>query len=155
MWFAACHYQKSFKQYCRYTSTTHQLTRIHIILAQQFHGRPIDSPDSSKKLPVAFCLRLLVLPAVAREDADPRASDLQQRAWRDSWVGTGRRLAVTVWSYKETARLLLATTVVGDSARMNICRSVSSAVRPRMYVMRCFQCWSLLNYWCSCSAILT
>ena len=55
---------------------------------------------------------------------------------------------MTVWSYKETARLL-ATTVVGDSARMNSCRSVTTAVRPRMCgSMRCFQCWFLLDYWC-------
>jgi hypothetical protein len=51
---------------------------------------------------------------------------------------------------------LLGTTVVDESARMNSCRSVSSAVRPRMCgSMRCFQCWSLLVYWCRCSATLT
>lgn len=68
---------------------------------------------------------------------------------RERGVTAGRRrLAVTVWSYKETARLL-AMTVVGESARMNSGRSVTTAVRPRMYGnMRCFQRWSLLDYWC-------
>jgi len=49
--------------------------------AQQFHD-PIDSPNSSM-LPVAFPCPC---PAVAREDADPRASDMHRRAWRDSWA---------------------------------------------------------------------
>jgi hypothetical protein len=123
-----------------------------VILAQQSHGRPIDSPDSSKKLPVAFVFVCFC----CQQWREKMPIPAQATCSRQRGVTAGRRrLAVTVWSYRGTARLL-DTAVVDESARMNSCRSVSSAVRPRMCgSMRCFQCWSLLVYWCRCSATLT
>lgn len=70
---------------------------------------------TAEKLPVAFASVCSARPAVAREDADPRASDMQQRAWRDSWSAAACSDSLVVQK-KETARLL-GTTVVGESAR--------------------------------------
>jgi hypothetical protein len=60
MWFAACHYQKSFKTILQVHVYDPPANTDPVILAQHFHGRPIDIPDSIKAT-CRFCLRLLVL----------------------------------------------------------------------------------------------
>lgn len=130
--------RQPFSHSCRYTSTAHQLRRKYAASAEP--SRAIDSPNRNEK---STCrLYRARFPAEARGRADPG----QATCTRGRGVTAGRRLAVTVWSYKDT-RLLVAP-VVGEGLHMRCCRSVTGAVYSRRFG-RCGASTAglLLDYW--------
>lgn len=83
MWFAACHYQKSFKTILQVHAYDPPANTDPIILAQQFPWSSHRYPGQQKKLPVAFasvCLSCLQW----REKMPIPAQATCNRAWRDS-----------------------------------------------------------------------